>query len=275
MIHQNVVNVIYDFGMNNGDNLEYYLLKAPKVVGVEANVQLCDEVRVRFAEPIAAGRLSILNVALVNDEALDEVTFYLSTGHHVISRLEEPEPAIRHGFRPVRVAARTPASVIHEFGTPDYVKIDVEGSDVQVLKNMFDAGIKPPEVSAEAHSVEVFACLVANNYTSFCLVDGLSVPNRYGQASIVTPQGSRPFSFKSHSAGPFGEDIRESWEDADAFLYTLASAFLGWKDIHASRVIPPVQTSRGIQQILRRQTVAVARHWASGIRRTLVRGSSN
>jgi hypothetical protein len=42
--------VIYDFGMNNGDDVEYYLLKAPRVVGVDANPGLCAEVRKRFAD---------------------------------------------------------------------------------------------------------------------------------------------------------------------------------------------------------------------------------
>lgn len=38
-------SVIYDFGMNNGDDTEYYLLKGANVVGVDANLALCDEVR--------------------------------------------------------------------------------------------------------------------------------------------------------------------------------------------------------------------------------------
>lgn len=267
MIHSPAVTVIYDFGMNNGDNLEYYLLKAPKVVGVDANAELCDAARIRFSEPIVAGRLTILNAALVGDEDIESVTFYLSKGHHVISRLLEPEASARDRFEPVQVPARTPASIIREFGAPRYVKIDVEGSDLSVLENMFDAGIFPPEVSAEAHSVRIFASLVSNGYSSFTLVDGLTVPDRYGEATIATESGPASFSFKSHSAGPFGEDILGPWEDTETFFYTLASAFLGWKDIHASRVIPPSEPIEGIQHVLRRQTSAVARHWLAGIRR--------
>ena len=49
--------VICDFGMNNGDNLPYYLLKAEKVVEVEANPKLCSLVEERFANHIRDGRL--------------------------------------------------------------------------------------------------------------------------------------------------------------------------------------------------------------------------
>ena len=52
-------SVIYDFGRNNGDDVEYYLLEADKVVGVEANPILCDEVRRRFPAEIAEPQKSI------------------------------------------------------------------------------------------------------------------------------------------------------------------------------------------------------------------------
>ena len=100
----------------------------------------------------------------------------------------------------------------------------------------------PPLISAEAHSARIFALLVANGYTAFTLVDGESVPWRYGKAMIRTPRGLEPFTFNDHSAGPFGEDIADRWEDPDTFINTLAIEGLGWKDIHASTIIPPAST---------------------------------
>ena len=37
--------IIYDFGANNGDNIEYYLLKSDLVIAVEANPELCDFIK--------------------------------------------------------------------------------------------------------------------------------------------------------------------------------------------------------------------------------------
>jgi len=231
--------VIYDFGMNNGDDIEYYLLKSRRVVGVEANARLCDEVRARFPEEIEDGRLTILNVALSDVESSEPLTFYIHKNNHVLSQLPRPTHDDIDRFEAVQVECRTPASIIREHGPPLYVKIDVEHYDQVVLANLFSEGIFPPEVSAESHSIEVFAHLVLGGYNSFSLVEGRTVATKYGNALIRTLAGTRRFAFKRHSAGPFGEDIQAPWEDRETFFHRLAAAGLGWKDIHASRFIPP------------------------------------
>src|SRR5690349_11166216 len=82
--------VIYDFGMNNGDDVGYYLHKGVRVVGVEANPELCSRVEERFPDAIADGRLTILNVALSDVETSKPITFYVHKHNHVLSRLPEP-----------------------------------------------------------------------------------------------------------------------------------------------------------------------------------------
>ncbi|MEO7603086.1 MAG: FkbM family methyltransferase [Sphingomicrobium sp.] len=228
-------SVIYDFGMNNGDDVEYYLLKCDRVVGVEANASLCEQARERFAKDIASGRLSILNVALSERASAAPLTFYIHKTNHVLSQLPEPADDVRDEYEPVLVPCRTPSSIIREFGPPLYIKVDIEYYDHHVLRELFAARIFPPDISAESHSIGIFACLVENGYTYFSLVDGQSVSETYGDATISTATGDLPFSFPEHSAGPYGDDIRAPWEDADSFFQTLATAGLGWKDIHASR----------------------------------------
>ena len=39
------MKIIYDLGANNGDNLPYYFLKSDKVVAVEANIILCNQIK--------------------------------------------------------------------------------------------------------------------------------------------------------------------------------------------------------------------------------------
>ena len=231
--------VIYDFGMNNGDDIEYYLLKCTRVVGVEANARLCAEVRARFPKEIDEGRLTILNVALSDVDSKEPLTFYIHKNNHVLSQLPRPAAGEIDQFETVLVECRTPAGIIREFGPPLYVKIDVEHYDQVVLANLFTAGILPPEISAESHSIGVFSQLVVSGYNSFSLVDGRTVATKYGNAFIQTTEGTRRFAFKHHSAGPFGDDIQAPWEDRETFFHTLSAAGLGWKDIHASRIIPP------------------------------------
>ncbi len=254
-------SAIYDFGMNNGDDVEYYLLKSERVVGVEANPALCDSVRERFRSEIGRGRLTVLNVALAEKDSSEPVTFYVHKHNHVLSQLLRPEPDRLDQFTPIKVACRTPASIVTEYGEPLYIKIDVEHFDFQVLQNLFSTGIRPSEISAESHSIGVFAALVMSGYKAFNLVEGSSVAQDYGQAEISTATGLRSFHFKPHSAGPFGEDIRSPWEDADTFFHTLAIAGLGWKDIHASNTIVPSPAS---------STKAIAARQAAGLLRRVV-----
>lgn len=259
---------IYDFGMNNGDDVDYYLLKGAKVVGVDANRSLCDQVEQRFADAIAAGRLVVVNAALSEHDSADPVSFYIHKTSHVLGQFPRPPDKDLAQFQEVKVPARTPASIVAEHGEPLYIKIDVEHFDLAVLRNLFAAGIFPPEISAESHSAAIFACLVENGYTAFNLVDGRSVAQVYGRTVITTPVGPRSFAFRTHSAGPFGDDIRTRWEDADSFFYTLGGAGLGWKDIHASRTMP-VSPPPANRTILARQAMAVARRAAAGLKAKL------
>ena len=265
--------VIYDFGMNNGDDVEYYLLKCGRVVGVEANRSLCEQVRLRFVEAIEHDALVVLNLALSEQDSSDPIPFYVHKTNHTLSQLPKPAADMLHQFEEVKVPCRTAASIIREYGEPAYVKVDVEHFDLAVLKNLFQAGIFPPEVSAESHSADIFACLLANGYSSFNLVDGRSVGRLYGQARIRTSDGMRDFRFKNHSAGPFGDDIQTPWQDPDTFFYTLAIAGLGWKDIHATRTIPPMPGASH-RTILKRQAAGLARKLAEGALGRLSRGLS-
>lgn len=265
-----MVGTIYDFGMNNGDDVEYYLLKGGKVVGVDANRSLCEYVEQRFADAIAAGRLVVLNAALSEQDSSDRVSFYIHKTSHVLGQLPRPAGKDLAQFEEVKVPARTPASIVTEFGDPIYIKIDVEHYDLAVLRNLFEAGIFPPEISAESHSAAIFACLVDNGYASFNLIEGRTVAERYGSTMISTPEGCRPFAFREHSAGPFGEDIGTPWEDADTFLYTLAGAGLGWKDIHASKTMP-TSAPPANRTILARQAKAIIARGAAGLKSKVLR----
>src|SRR6476660_4069428 len=59
-------NLIFDVGMNNGDDSAYYLSKGYQVVAVEANPILVERARARFKSEIAAGQLLIEPVAIID-----------------------------------------------------------------------------------------------------------------------------------------------------------------------------------------------------------------
>jgi FkbM family methyltransferase len=231
--------IIYDLGANNGDDIEYYLLKADVVVAVEANPFLCSQIRRKFQGAIQAGRVILENCVVTDRTETETVPFYLHKSNHVLSQLPRPTPDHLSMFEEVVLPAKTISELIRSHGTPYYVKIDIEHYDANILRALFSAGIYPAFVSAEAHSSEVFALLVASGgYNAFKLVDGRTVSEVYRNRLVVRESDQKKVhtSFPWHAAGPFGNDIDGKWMTADNFLRLLALEGLGWKDIHATRI---------------------------------------
>jgi FkbM family methyltransferase len=232
--------IIFDFGANNGDDIPYYLMKSEQVVAVEANPILAGQIRERFAEPIAQGRLVVESCALTVDSSTEQAPFYVHRTNHVLSQFPEPPPEVRAQFDRITVPTVNVVELVRRHGEPYYVKIDIEHYDQAILRALFEAGIVPPYISAESHSIEVLALLIAlGGYEAFKLVDGRTVPTRYRGARVRTTAGEAVYSFPPHSAGPFGEDIAGPWMTRNNFFRVLSFAGLGWKDIHASRVDAP------------------------------------
>ncbi|MFP5236734.1 MAG: FkbM family methyltransferase [Acidobacteriota bacterium] len=229
--------IIYDFGANNGDDIPYYLKKADLVVAVEANPSLCRGIEARFAAEIRAGRVQVENCVLVGEGEAPEVYFYLHKRHHVLGQFPKPDANVIADYDQILLPSRRVLDVLRRYGDPYYVKIDIEHSEEAILKELFRNGIRPPFLSAEAHSIKVFALLAGlGDYKAFKLVDGPTVATQY-KDHVLSPSGER-YSFPPHSAGPFGEDVAGDWLSADDLFERLADQGLGWKDIHATNLMP-------------------------------------
>ena len=143
-------------------------------------------------------------------------------------------------FERITVPSANVVELVRRFGEPYYIKIDIEHYDQFILRALFEAGIFPPYISAESHSIEVFALLITHGgYKAFKLVEGRNVHERYKNALIHTDGGKAHHSFPPHSAGPFGQDIAGPWMTMNNFFRVLSITGLGWRDIHASRVDIP------------------------------------
>jgi FkbM family methyltransferase len=232
--------IIYDFGANNGDDIQYYLRKADLVVAVEANPVLCEGIKARFSDAIDAGKLVLENCVITAGPTTATVPFYVHRSNHVLSQFPKPDKSIAAEFTEIPLPSMAVHEIVARWGGPYYIKTDLEHYDAEVLCSLFSHNIMPPFISAESHSAYVFCILVAKgNYNSFKLVDGSSVATSFRQHKIAVDGGTASHSFPHHSAGPFGEDIPGEWMTADNFLSVLAMEGLGWKDIHASNICSP------------------------------------
>lgn len=229
--------VIYDFGANNGDDIPYYLKKADRVVAVEANPALCKDMEERFATAIAEGRLRIENCVLVGEESAPEVYFHLHKRHHVLGQFPEPDASVKKDYDRVLLPSKPVIELLREYGVPYYIKIDMEHSDEAILKALLRHGVRPPFISAELQSIQIFALLAGmGEYNAFKLVEGATVAKKYTNHAICVGDHHETYSFPAHSAGPFGEDVAGDWMNADDLFEVLAVKKPGWKDIHATHL---------------------------------------
>jgi len=226
--------VIYDFGANNGDNIEYYLKKCDILVAVEANPILCEIIESRFGDEISNGCLVVENCVLTDDSNSGDVFFYRHKTNHVLSQY--PAPVNIDKFEKIVLPSKSVIDIIRKYGDPYYIKIDIEHYDEKILESLFSHGIMPEFISAESHTINIFCLLVGlGNYRAFKLVDGPTVSKVYSKHTIVTIDNHTVVhSFPHHSAGPFGDDIQGEWLTSDRLFSKLSSEGLGWKDIHAS-----------------------------------------
>ncbi len=56
--------LIFDIGMNNGEDSAYYLHLGYSVVGIDANPLLTNECTLRFKKEIDEGRMKIINAGV-------------------------------------------------------------------------------------------------------------------------------------------------------------------------------------------------------------------
>lgn len=168
-------DLVFDVGVNNGDDTAYYLRCGFRVVGVEANPDLVDQVKARFADQVRDGRLVVLNVAVGAEDG--EATFHVSEGNRgVWSSLDRSLAARENlGTRQVTVPARRFGGLLREYGVPFYLKIDIEGADRLCLEDI-DAADAPAYVSFEASEGQLddLFLLVRVGYTRFKLIDQMN-----------------------------------------------------------------------------------------------------
>lgn len=223
------MKIVYDFGAHNGSNIPYYLLKFDKVIAIEANPELAQEISDKFKNEINQGKVVVLNsvVSLLTED----VDFYIHRTNSVLSQL--PAPLDIENFYTVKLKSKKASEIIFEYGIPEYVKIDIEHTDPEIIEDLFTNGIFPKYLSAEMYQVLSFILVAASKkYEGYKLLDGRSVNEVYSNVLI----NNQEYTFPFHSAGPMWEDIQQEPMDLNTFFNELGKQGLGWKDMHVKRV---------------------------------------
>jgi FkbM family methyltransferase len=251
-----IENLIYDVGMNNGDDTAYYLQRGFRVIAVEANPILVSQAIRRFQREVAEDRLIVLNVGIA--EQPESLPFWICETYSEWSSFDQ-NIASRDGcpHHAITIACRRFESVLEEYGIPYYLKVDIEGNDLLCLQDL-NAGDLPKYISVEATDIRLLIVLRDLGYTSFKCISqfnflpleippsreqryrelvqrllrsehiGLRVLRRLGLTRWLNRQVNRTRRFGSWvfpwgSSGTFGEDLRGRWQSFEEMWSTYRS----------------------------------------------------
>jgi FkbM family methyltransferase len=208
-------NLVYDIGMHRGEDAAFYLAKGFKVVGIEANPDLCRLVEQRLSS--RAERLRIVNAAIHDQPGT--VSFYVNDRISVWGTTQrqwaERNARLGTASREISVLATPLQDVIGAHGMPYYMKIDIEGSDTMCLDALRDFDERPPFLSIESATTfeGVFAELSKLHelgYRRFNLVPQHTVPRQ------TCPNPALEGAYVEHrfrfgSSGLFGRELPGKW----------------------------------------------------------------
>jgi FkbM family methyltransferase len=250
-----IKNLIYDVGMHNGDDTAYYLARGFNVIAIEADPHLAEQASRRFGSELAVGNLIILNTGVSDQEGV--LPFYISDTNREWNTFNESvvkEKATT--FHEVTVSCRRFRSILDEFGTPYYLKLDIEGNEIFCLRDLIRSEL-PAYVSFEKtaqFAEESLTLLHDLGYRGFKLISQhnflaveypptweqrryerwqnllesrnffLRVIRRAGARRWVNPARYRFDGkiFPPGSSGLFGEDTSGGWQTFDEMSHTLA-----------------------------------------------------
>jgi FkbM family methyltransferase len=254
----------FDIGMYDGRDTAYYLRMGYRVVGVEANPELADRARRRFAREIESGRVSVENVAIAEEQG--RLSLFLCGEDLGSSSLIRNWAESRGAAAEIVVDAVPLGALFDRYGIPHYMKVDIEGADRQCILPL-TADRRPPFLSFELgpDGEELIRHLGGIGYRRFKIIsqnsfrelenrDLLStrVARRMRGTLHLPPQrrflrGGHLFR-RSFSSGPMPEFSDGRWRGlAETLERWHAEARVqrpdSWWDLHAA-VAEPIRTTR-------------------------------
>lgn len=237
-------DLIFDVGLHHGQDSEFYLKKGFKVVAIEANPACIKVASERLADYLATGQLIIENVGIGREEKISP--FYVNGTKSEWSSFKQRLGARGGKFEVIEIQMTNFSTIIDRYGTPYYLKIDIEGMDWAVIDSLWRYKDRPKFVSYEMipKNLDSLALLRAQGYRDFKVIDQSSFQN------MRLPDPPREGQFVDHtfemgSSGPFGEETAGQWGSFTqvTFDYVKFWAFerddrrhkQTWCDFHAKR----------------------------------------
>jgi FkbM family methyltransferase len=210
-------DLIYDVGMHLGEDTAFYLAKGFRVVAIEASPELAAAGEREFAAHVADGSLHVVNAAVAETNGpveldLNPTTEWNTTNSEWVQRNLRMRPA---EITTVTVEGMPFRDILTRFGTPYFLKVDIEGADLLCVEAL-RAGDVPKYVSLESDKTSwrrirlELELLARLGYDRFKVVGQHRVPEQ------VPPRPAREgryveWKFEHMASGLFGEEAPGRW----------------------------------------------------------------
>jgi FkbM family methyltransferase len=216
--------------MHRGEDTEYYLKKGFSIVGIEADPDLANHCRQRFAEQINKKTMIVVEGAIVGPKhstTAGPVEFYRSLERTIWGTIvpERAQQNIRLGSitQTIKVQRVDLLECFSSFGIPYYMKIDIEGSEMLCLQELALSSVKPAYLSVETDQLSIkrvykqLRLLEKLGYNRFKTIR----QDRVSSQKVPFPAREGNYvnhCFLRHASGLFGRELPGKWKNRNLML---------------------------------------------------------
>jgi FkbM family methyltransferase len=231
-------DLIYDLGLHKGEDTGFYLAKGFRVVAFEADPDLVNACREKFAAEIASGQLTIVEGAIVDKPDSDTITFYKNPTVTVWGTIDPDwkDRNARMGWESeeITVPVVDLTACLEKYGIPYYIKIDIEGADRFSLQKLGEFEQRPDYVSIESSKISL-----ADIDVELDILEKLGYRHFKAaqQATVTRMHAPRPpkegkdidYQMAHDSSGLFGRELSGNWQTRSQIRSTYSRIFIGYR----------------------------------------------
>ena len=218
-------NLIYDVGMHQGQDTDFYLKKGFDVVAFEANPANVDFCKKRFSKEISEGRLTIVEGGIIELENWSgngqKIEFYRNEQTSFWGTTDK-EFAYRNEVmgthnEKIEIKAVNFRDCLEKYGIPFYLKADIVGSERICLRALLEFENKPDYISIRSEKV-----IWSNLEEEFDLLEQLGYARFKAVQQDVTDfsvqLNGEKYTFEEGASGVFAEETSGKWRSKEQVL---------------------------------------------------------
>jgi FkbM family methyltransferase len=257
-------NLIYDVGMNIGQDTDYYLKRGFDVIAFEADPNNADFCKEKYAKEIKSGQLVIVEGAITENFSSNgrphKIKFYQNEDHPLWGSTSKGfasrNEVLGTSNKIIEVDAVDFSDCLEKYGIPHYLKADIVGNEVICLRALLNFENRPDYISIRSEKVifsrleQEFELLTQLGYDKFKAIQQDVTDLK---VFFDSPEGSKvEYTFQEGASGNFGENTKGKWKDLKQIIKDYNRIFtLYWLFGDYSYLIQTQKGSMFIRQLER------------------------